>query len=166
MLIKALAPILGEFRGRGTLLDGTEVETRFSGQEVIPNLCYGLRLQLLSCETSDHVVNSYIVASIDRRNDALELQLIDTKESFHDLRRSETAQADGSSIYMFQAKRSSGGLYKIEFSISSAAEFDMTVIVTSAGESSQRKLWTAHFERVQATGVGGSTDSSQSPIAA
>ena len=148
MLIKALAPILGEFSGKGSLLDGTEFNASFVAQEIIPNLCYGMRLQINSLETLNSIVNSYIVASIDSKTDELELHLIDTRESFHDLHKTHSSEVNGTTFHTFQAKRSSGGLYKVEFGIPSASQFSMAVSVSSAKEALVKCLWRVEFKRV------------------
>ncbi len=148
MKIKALAPIIGKFEGKGSLLDGTEVTARFSGEEVIPNLCYGLRLEVLSNETRDHVVNAYIVVSTDKNSHDINLRLIETKESFENLSRNESLEGAGENTYAFEAQRSTGGIYRIQFDLQSAQRFDMNVKITNRSGSLEKELWKLRFDRV------------------
>jgi hypothetical protein len=146
MIIKALSPLLGTFLGRGELADGTEMAAQFVADELIPNLCYGMRFDVRNAETGDFVINAYIVATGTKGGNDISLHLIDAKESFSDLRRVEGMSADHT--YTFQAVRNSGGLYRIEFGVESAERFSLSVSVASQSDARAKELWAVRFERV------------------
>lgn len=159
MIIKALAPLLGTFSGRGEIADGTEMAAHFNATEIIPNLCYGMRLEVANAETGDHAINAYIVVSASKSGGDISLHLIDAKESFADLKRIENHSDNHA--YAFQAVRDSGGLYRIEFVVHSAEQFDLSVSVSSRSESNARQLWTVHFDRQHRTLSLGEADADQ-----
>lgn len=118
---------------------------QFNATEVIPNLCYGMRLEVANAESGDHAINAYIVVSTSKNGGDISLHLIDAKESFSQLKRIENQSDDHA--YAFQAVRDSGGVYRIEFVVHSAECFDLSISIYSRSNSSARQLWTVHFDR-------------------
>jgi hypothetical protein len=133
-MIKAFAPALGEFRGSGELKDGTELRCNFVGQEVIPGVCYGLRLEVFATENDSTLMDVYFVLSQDT-GEHLEIQYFDGREHLHSLHAVDapmlSEHPDGR-VFSFEGNRPNGTVIRFHFDLVSAERIDISVDSNSA----------------------------------
>ena len=148
-MIKAFAPVLGKFEGRGMMADGTELTCRFFGEEMLNDLCYGLRLEVISQEHQNHLVNAYVVLSQDTEG-KLELQYIDGREHVHSAKWTvaQRAKATGDSrLFSFDGLRPNGSFYRIHFNIVSAEHFRVYMEAANSVQEKPQEIWSLKLER-------------------
>ncbi len=149
-MIKAFAPILGSFSGRGTTTDGTELFCNFKGEEIIPNICYGFRLEARTCDSGQLIANVFIVATLEAGN-KVAMQYIDVRERMQSMRWVENHQngsALDSRIFEFEANRSAGGVYTILFDILSAQDFKLKFKGSTEWDPIPHEIWEMRLARL------------------
>lgn len=157
-MIRAFAPALGDFRGIGELSDGTELRCNFSGQEVIPGICYGLRLEVASMDKDNSVMDVYFVLSQDA-GEHLEIQYFDGREHLHSLRAVTSpmlSEHPQGRVFSFEGLRSNGTLIRFHFDLVSAERIDITMDSNSARDQHVEERFSIRLERVH---MGVMTDS-------
>lgn len=149
-MIRAFAPALGDFRGTGEMKDGTEVQCVFSGQEVIPGVCYGLRLEVTSLESRDQLMDVYFVLSQDA-GEHLEIQYFDGREQLHTLHPVDSpmmSEHPSGRVFSFEGQRPNGTLVRFHFDLVSSEQIDITMDSNSARDPSVQERCCLRFERV------------------
>lgn len=150
MIINALAPVTGHFAGNGVLMDGTEVKASFSAEEIIPNLCYGMKLQLCNIEDGALVLEAFILVSTERKSKDIRMHLIEARESFSHLERNRDLESEHEHLYVFEAERERGGVFRIRFQLESVEHFHMSVGLTSRRTGLEREVWRVDLDRCRA----------------
>jgi len=149
-MIRAFAPALGDFRGVGEMKDGTEVCCVFSGQEVIPGVCYGLRLEVTSVESRDQLMDVYFVLSQDS-GEHLEIQYFDGREHLHTLHAVNepmmSEHPDGR-VFSFEGQRPNGTVIRFHFDLVSSEQIDITMDSNSARDPNVQERFCLKFTRV------------------
>lgn len=148
-MIKTFAPVIGNFEGRGMMADGTELVCRFESQEVIGNVCYGMRLNVVKSDSQNSLVDAYIVMTTDA-DGKLELQYIDGREHVHAARWIVAPHAKATSdsrLFTFEAVRPNGSSYRLHFDIVSAAHFYVYMEASGNPNEKPHEVWRLHLER-------------------
>ncbi|MFZ9520938.1 MAG: hypothetical protein ACO3A4_10715 [Silvanigrellaceae bacterium] len=157
-MIRAFAPALGVFRGRGEMKDGTELVCTFSGQEVIPGVCYGLRLEVASTDSNDTLMDVYFVLSQDS-GEHLEIQYFDGREHLHTMHSVSAPMLsnhpDGR-VFSFEGNRPNGTLIRFHFDLVSAERIDISMDSNSARDSHIEERCSMKLERVHQGFISGS----------
>lgn len=148
-MIKAFAPLLGNFQGHGMSADGTELVCRFQGNEMLNNLCYGLRIEVLSQDNQNHLVNAFVTLSTDDHG-KLKMHYVDARE--HANSAQWTAAAHGkatldSRIFSFEGQRTNGSFYRIHFDIISAENFKIYMESAHSQGDVPHEDWSVHLKR-------------------
>ncbi len=149
-MIRAFAPALGDFRGTGEMRDGTELRCTFSGQEVIPGVCYGLRLEVTTSESEGQMMDVYFVLSQDA-GEHLEIQYFDGREHLHSLHSVNSpmlSEHPNGRIFSFEGNRPNGTLIRFHFDLVSSERIDITMDSNSARDSHVEERCCLRLERV------------------
>lgn len=149
-MIRAFAPALGNFSGRGELKDGTELRCSFSGQEVIPGVCYGLRLEVCAIETENSLMDVYFVLSQDA-SEHLEVQYFDGREHLHTLHAVEApmlSEHPHGRVFSFEGVRPNGTVVRFHFDLVSAERIDISMDSNSAKDNHIEERCSIRLERV------------------
>ncbi len=136
-MIRAFAPALGEFRGTGELKDGTELRCSFMGQEVIPGVCYGLRLEVYATDSDNTLMDVYFVLSQDA-GEHLEIQYFDGREHLHSLHAVNSpmlSEHPEGRVFSFEGSRTNGTVIRFHFDLVSAERIDISVDSNSAKDT-------------------------------
>jgi hypothetical protein len=149
-MIRAFAPALGDFRGVGEMKDGTEVRCVFSGQEVIPGVCYGLRLEVTSVESRDQLMDVYFVLSQDS-GEHLEIQYFDGREHLHTLHPVDEpmmSEHPTGRVFSFEGQRPNGTVIRFHFDLVSSEQIDITMDSNSARDPHVEERFCLKLDRV------------------
>jgi hypothetical protein len=157
-MIRAFAPALGVFTGRGEMRDGTELSCTFSGQEVIPGVCYGLRLEVSASESNTTLMDVYFVLSQDS-GEHLEIQYFDGREHLHSMHAVNAPMLSDhphGRIFSFEGSRPNGTLIRFHFDLVSAERIDISMDSNSARDSHIEERCSMKLERVHHGAMPGS----------
>ncbi|NBX15887.1 MAG: hypothetical protein EBR09_00825 [Proteobacteria bacterium] len=149
-MIRAFAPALGEFKGNGELRDGTELRCNFVGQEVIPGVCYGLRLEVHAIENDNTLMDVYFVLSQDA-GEHLEIQYFDGREHLHSLHPVNSpmlSEHPDGRVFSFEGSRPNGTVIRFHFDLVSAERIDISVDSNSAKDLHVEERCSMKLERV------------------
>jgi hypothetical protein len=149
-MIRAFAPALGEFKGSGELKDGTELSCNFVGQEVIPGVCYGLRLEVHAVENDNTLMDVYFVLSQDT-GEHLEIQYFDGREQLHSLHAVNSpmlSEHPEGRVFSFEGQRPNGTVIRFHFDLVSAERIDISVDSNSAKDTHIEERCSMKLERV------------------
>lgn len=149
-MIRAFAPALGDFRGTGEMKDGTELRCNFSGKEMIPGVCYGLRLEVTSIENDGQMMNVYFVLSQDS-TEHLEIQYFDGREQLHALHAVDApmlSEHPEGRVFSFEGQRPNGTVIRFHFDLVSSERIDITMDSNSARNSRVEERCCLRLERV------------------
>lgn len=149
-MLKAFAPLLGEFHGRGLRPDGSELICHVAGEEIIYDVCYGFRLEVYQAESTEMLVNAFIVATSDAKGN-LALQFIESKEHVHGMHwlpaEHGEAATEGSRVFVFEALRSNGSLCRLVFDVISAEDFRLSYESTTSRDHHPHEMWRLSLAR-------------------
>jgi hypothetical protein len=149
-MIRAFAPALGDFRGMGEMNDGTELRCRFSGQEVIPGVCYGFRLEVSAIDEDGLSMDVYFVLSQDL-GEHLEIQYFDGREHLHSLRPVDApmlSEHPSGRVFTFEGLRPNGTVIRFHFDLVSAERIDISMDSNSARDKHIEERFSMKLERV------------------
>ncbi|MEY3904073.1 MAG: hypothetical protein RL189_3379 [Pseudomonadota bacterium] len=149
-MIRAFAPALGDFRGIGQMKDGTELSCSFSAREVIPGVCYGLRLEVASVDSDGSMMDVYFVLSQDA-GEHLEIQYFDGREHLHAMHAVNAPMLsnhpDGR-VFSFEGTRPNGTVVRFHFDLVSSERIDISMDSNSARDSNVEERCSLRLERV------------------
>ncbi|NBO38976.1 hypothetical protein EBU99_10380 [bacterium] len=155
-MIRAFAPALGDFRGTGEMRDGTELRCSFSGQEVIPGICYGLRLEVSSIESDGQLMDVYFVLSQDE-GEHLEVQYFDGREHLHTMHAVDSPMLSdhpNGRIFSFEGNRPNGTVIRFHFDLVSSERIDISMDSNSASNPHIQERCSLTLERVHLGIIG------------
>lgn len=149
-MIRAFAPALGQFQGTGEMKDGTELKCSFTGQEVIPGVCYGLRLEVFYPDADGQLMNVYFVLSQDA-GEHLEIQYFDGREHLHSLQAVNSpmlSEHPDGRVFSFEGHRPNGTIIRFHFDLVSSERIDISMDSNSARDSHIEERCWLKLERV------------------
>lgn len=153
-MIKAFAPMLGDFRGQGRLADGTELVARLEGTEALPDQVYTFRARLTADDTGASLHDAFLVLS-NTVAGGMEIHFHDARSHDQALRWApgdETGSDLVRHVYRFEGSRDNGSPVRLSFEVTSAEE--CVVRFESKGRSGEwREHWTVHLARVHERAV-------------
>lgn len=148
-MMKALAPMLGNFEGHGQGGDGSELDCIFHGDEILPDVCYGFRFTVKDGDSKNNVSNAYIVMSQDESGEVA-MSYIDGKDRMKEVHAISTGEAGSKSQsrkYQFEGIRAAGGIYRIIFEVDSAEHFKFSLEASNSRAPELKELWAVNLKR-------------------
>ncbi len=149
-MLKAFAPILGEFSGRGARPDGSELICHFKGEEVIYDVCYTLRLEVYSADTTELLVNSMALITADSHG-KIQLQYIDSHEHIGNMnwaQESAVASSDAHGrIFAFDGHKENGKACRLSIDVLSAEDFKIVFEMATSRDSHPQLSWEVSLGR-------------------
>ena len=150
-MIKAFAPVLGEFQGEGRLADGTDVIGVLEAREALENVAYSFRANMTAQDNGACVLDAFFVLS-NTENGGLELQFYDTREHIHKLTWTGAGRGDrdiSRHVFPFEGKRDNGANVRISFELTSAEKCNIRYETSGNGAQSGqwRELWSLDLDR-------------------
>ncbi|MBM3382847.1 MAG: hypothetical protein FJY29_10440 [Betaproteobacteria bacterium] len=155
-MIRAFAPALGDFRGTGEMRDGTELRCSFSGKEMIPGVCYGLRLEVTTAESEGQMMNVYFVLSQDH-SEHLEIQYFDGREQLHALHAVDSpmlSEHPAGRVFSFEGQRPNGTVIRFHFDLVSSERIDITMDSNTTRSTTVEERCCLRLERVHESIMG------------
>ena len=141
-MLKMFAPLLGQFAGNGTMVDGTEINCKLVGTEALDNVAYSFRATLISEESGNALLNAFLVLATTEKGD-LELQFYDTREHVHTFQLTKddgVITALDKHLFCFAGMRDRGTPVRISFQVLSSQQCSLRF--ESQGKSG---LWREHW---------------------
>jgi hypothetical protein len=149
-MIKAFAPMLGNFHGDGVLADGTELIGVLEGHEALENVAYSFRANLVAQDSGQCLLDAYFVLS-NTADCGMEIQFYDTRGHIHKLTWMGGGRGNGdiaSHLFRFEGQRDNGSAVRLSFELTSAAK--CRVRFESMGRRGEwREHWGLDLERRQ-----------------
>lgn len=149
-MIKAFAPMLGEFQGDGVLADGTELIGVLEGHEALENVAYAFRAHLVAQDSGDCLLDAFFVLS-NAPDLGLELHFYDTRSQVHRLAWSGGGSGNrdiAKHVFRFEGRRDNGSLVRLSFELTSATQCQIRF--ESMGRKGEwREHWGLNLERRQ-----------------
>jgi hypothetical protein len=153
-MIKAFAPLLGEFQGGGRLADGTEVIGILETREALEDVAYAFRAHLSDESSGTCLLDAFLVLSNTPSN-GMELHFFDTREPLHKL--TWTGGGEGQRDiarhhFIFEGQRAKGARVRLSFDVTSAEK--CRVRFESMGKRGEwREHWAVGLERRHQVGL-------------
>lgn len=148
-MIKAFAPMLGDFRGQGRLADGTGLVARLEGAEALPDQVYTFRARMTADDTGASLLDAFLVLSQNVAG-GMEIQFHDARSHAQALAWAPGEETGGDlvrHVFRFEGNRDNGSPVRLSFEVTSAEE--CVVRFESKGRGGEwREHWTVNLARV------------------
>jgi hypothetical protein len=149
-MLKSFSPLLGHFKGHGSNKEGSILLARMNGYEIITDISYGFRLEVIDEESQKALINSFLLLSLDAQG-FVHVTLTDHIMHTSHLQwesQSRMAPAESQSrIFLFQGVRDNKAPLHLRFEITSAEKFGLTCASNQSNDKILRHQWQLEMER-------------------